>query len=72
MRSSEVAAIDMAAELEADDPVFLPSAFWCDLNDKNRRMLEEEGLANFKRTVSQNYFRKPGVCEPIRSMAASN
>jgi putative sugar O-methyltransferase len=56
MRTSEVAAIDMAAELEADDPVFLPSAFWRDLNDKNRRMLDEEGLANFKRTVSQNYF----------------
>jgi hypothetical protein len=56
VRSSEVAATDMAAELEADDPVFLPSAFWRDLNDKNRRMLEEEGLANFKRTVSQNYF----------------
>src|SRR5262245_11584567 len=31
-------------------------AFWHDLNDKNRRMLEEEGLADFKRTVSQNYF----------------
>jgi putative sugar O-methyltransferase len=56
VRSSEVAALDMAAELEADDPVFLPSAFWRDLNDKNRRMLEEEGLGNFKRTVSQNYF----------------
>lgn len=56
MQSSEIDAFDMAAELEADDPIFLPSAFWSDLNDKNRRMLEEEGLANFKRTVSQNYF----------------
>jgi putative sugar O-methyltransferase len=46
----------MVSELEADDPVFLPSAFWRDLNSKNTRMLEAEGLANFKRTVSQNYF----------------
>jgi putative sugar O-methyltransferase len=46
----------MKAELTADDPVFLPSAFWHDLNDKNLRMLEVEGLSNFKRTVAQNYF----------------
>jgi hypothetical protein len=45
VRSSEVAALDMAAELEADDPVFLPSVFWHDLNDKNCRMLEEEWSA---------------------------
>ena len=46
----------MSAELAADDPIFLPSAFWNGLNAKNQRMLEAEGLANFKRTVSQNYF----------------
>jgi putative sugar O-methyltransferase len=46
----------MVCELESDDPIFLPSAFWQDLNSKNTRMLELEGLANFKRTVSQNYF----------------
>jgi putative sugar O-methyltransferase len=46
----------MVDELKADDPIFLPSAFWQDLNSKNARMLEIEGLANFKRTVSQNYF----------------
>ncbi len=46
----------MVDELKADDPIFLPSAFWQDLSSKNARMLEIEGLANFKRTVSQNYF----------------
>ena len=55
-----MAAIDafkaMVDELKADDPIFLPSAFWQDLGSKNARMLEIEGLANFKRTVSQNYF----------------
>ena len=55
--SSYAGAVDaMLAELEADDPMFLPSAFWRDLNRKNTRMLEAEGLPNFKRTVSQNYF----------------
>ena len=46
----------MIRELEFADPIFLPSGFWRDLNEKNVRMLEAEGLANFKRTVSQNYF----------------
>lgn len=55
-----MAAIDafnaMIEELKIDDPIFLPSAFWQDLNAKNAHMLEIEGFANFKRTVSQNYF----------------
>jgi putative sugar O-methyltransferase len=46
----------MIRELESTDPIFLPSGFWRDLNEKNVRMLEAEGLANFKRTISQNYF----------------
>ncbi len=46
----------MLEELRVADPVFLPSGFWADLNDKNRKMLEAEGLSNFKRTVAQNYF----------------
>jgi putative sugar O-methyltransferase len=57
---SRMAAIDafnaMVEELKADDPIFLPSAFWQDLGAKNVHMLDIEGLANFKRTVSQNYF----------------
>jgi len=47
---------NMISELDSADPIFLPSEFWRDLNQKNLRMLEAEGLANFKRTVSQNYF----------------
>jgi putative sugar O-methyltransferase len=55
--SSEIDAFEaMSAELSADDPMFLPSVFWRDLNRKNLRMLEAEGLSNFKRTVAQNYF----------------
>jgi putative sugar O-methyltransferase len=45
----------MMDELETD-PIFLPSNFWRDLNAKNVRMLELEGLSNFKRTLSQNYY----------------
>jgi putative sugar O-methyltransferase len=33
-----------------------PSAFWQDINQKNRQMIEADGLENFKRTVSMNYF----------------
>ncbi len=47
---------EMLAELKAADPIFLPSGLWQDLNSKNNRMLQAEGLANFKRTVAQNYF----------------
>lgn len=57
MISDEFASLDaMRAELESSDPIFVPSEFWSDLNKKNFHMLEAEGLANFKRTVAQNYF----------------
>jgi putative sugar O-methyltransferase len=46
----------MIRELESADQVFLPSNYWRYLNEKNIHMIEAEGLANFKRTVSQNYF----------------
>ena len=46
---------EMMDELETD-PAFLPSEFWRELNQKNSDMLLAEGLVNFKRTVSQNYF----------------
>jgi hypothetical protein len=50
------AAVDaMMTELE-HDPRFLPSAFWRDINAKNIDMIASEGLRNFKRTVSQNYY----------------
>jgi putative sugar O-methyltransferase len=37
-------------------PEFMPSEFWSDLGIKNLRMLEQEGVENLKRTVSNNYF----------------
>jgi putative sugar O-methyltransferase len=45
----------MLTELQRDER-FLPSEFWVDLNRKNVAMLEEDGIVNFKRTVSQNYY----------------
>lgn len=46
----------MQAETALAEQAFAPSGFWADLNEKNQRMLSAEGLANFKRTVAQNYF----------------
>jgi len=37
-------------------PELLPSKFWEEINRKNLIMLEREGIDNFKRTVSQNYY----------------
>jgi putative sugar O-methyltransferase len=45
----------MMAQLEKD-PRFLPSEFWRDINAKNIDMIALEGLHNFKRTLSQNYY----------------
>jgi putative sugar O-methyltransferase len=57
MKTSELANYDaMLSELKAGESIFCPSAFWEELNSKNMQMLEVEGLSNFKRTVSQNYF----------------
>src|SRR5262249_44905394 len=56
MNAIEARNGDMMGELVAAGPLFSPSAFWHALNEDNRRMLVEEGLANFKRTVSNNYF----------------
>lgn len=38
------------------DPLYLPSQFWHDLNEKNVRELELDGYERFKRTVARNYF----------------
>ncbi|HJQ58121.1 MAG TPA: putative sugar O-methyltransferase [Vineibacter sp.] len=38
------------------DSLFQPSRFWSDLAAQNLRMLETNGVANFKRSVAQNYF----------------
>ncbi len=47
---------EMFAELADADALFRPSAFWRELGQQNIAMLGEHGLANFKRTVAQNYF----------------
>lgn len=50
-------AIDeMAAELMTGPEIYRPSAFWADLNERNRRQILDEGFESFKHTVNQNYF----------------
>jgi putative sugar O-methyltransferase len=51
----DAATAEMMDELETA-PAFLPSAFWRDINTKNVAMIRAEGVENFKRTVSQNYY----------------
>jgi putative sugar O-methyltransferase len=46
----------MVAEIGASPDLYKPSRFWDDLNPVNTGWLNEFGLENFKRTVSQNYF----------------
>ena len=46
----------MVAEIGASPDLYKPSRFWDDLNPVNTGWLNEFGLDNFKRTVSQNYF----------------
>ncbi|HTL01279.1 MAG TPA: putative sugar O-methyltransferase [Vicinamibacterales bacterium] len=45
----------MTNELDAD-AAFKPSAFWREINDKNLQMLMADGIDNFKRTLSHNYY----------------
>jgi putative sugar O-methyltransferase len=45
----------MADEV-SKSPDLMPSAFWTDINAKNMAMIRADGLAAFKKTVSQNYF----------------
>jgi len=46
----------MVAEVEASPALYRPSRFWDPLNTLNLQWLDEFGLENFKRTISQNYF----------------
>ena len=54
----EVAAvIEAMRQAVADGPdIYRPGAFWDVLIARNLEMLEAEGIANFKRTVSNNYY----------------
>jgi putative sugar O-methyltransferase len=47
---------EMVAEVSASPALYRPSRFWDPLNSLNQEWLEEFGLEQFKRTVSQNYF----------------
>ncbi|HEV2629197.1 MAG TPA: putative sugar O-methyltransferase [Pseudolabrys sp.] len=49
---------EMIAELSSA-PEFMPSAFWADIAQRNEIMLDESGIASFKRTLSNNYFNWP-------------
>lgn len=51
------AAVDaMTEEVMSGPDIYRPSRFWEDLNERNRRQIDEVGFASFKRTVNQNYF----------------
>ncbi len=42
--------------LRQGPPVYLPSKFWEEFNEKNIGQLDSEGIQNFKRTLALNYF----------------
>jgi putative sugar O-methyltransferase len=46
----------MRAHVAAGPEIYRPGAFWSDLLETNLEMLRTDGIANFKRTVSNNYF----------------
>jgi putative sugar O-methyltransferase len=46
----------MVQEVGESAELYRPSRFWDSLNQVNADWLQEFGLENFKRTVSQNYF----------------
>jgi putative sugar O-methyltransferase len=46
----------MVTEVRDSPALYRPSRFWESLNGVNASWLDEFGLENFKRTVSQNYF----------------
>jgi putative sugar O-methyltransferase len=46
----------IVAEVDASPEIYRPSRFWDHLNSVNTQWLDDLGLANFKRTVAQNYY----------------
>src|SRR5215218_6686446 len=46
----------IVAEIDASPEIYKPSRFWDHLNSVNTQWLDELGIANFKRTVAQNYY----------------
>jgi putative sugar O-methyltransferase len=55
---SDVAALidEMRRGVEAGAEIYRPGAFWDQLIAANLQMLRTEGISNFKRTVSNNYY----------------
>ncbi len=52
-----IAAIEvMRRDVAASPEIYRPGAFWEDLLERNIEMLRSEGIANLKRTVSNNYY----------------
>ncbi len=47
---------EMVNEIGTADAIYKPSEFWVDICAKNVKMLQSQGLENFKRTLAQNYF----------------
>jgi putative sugar O-methyltransferase len=72
---SDVAALieEMRRDLAAAPAIYQPGDFWDELIAANRAMLQTDGIANFKRTVSNNYYnwlvtslRDPQIQRAIR------
>ena len=46
----------MRRQVASGPEIYRPGAFWSDLLETNLEMLRTDGIENFKRTVSNNYF----------------
>ena len=46
----------MRRDVAASPEIYRPGAFWEDLLETNIEMLRSHGIANLKRTVSNNYY----------------
>src|SRR6266516_3516717 len=64
----------MRAGVEAAPEIYRPGAFWERLIAANLEMLESEGIANFKLTVSNNYYNwlLTSAHDPLLKRAIAN
>ena len=46
----------MRRHVAAAPEIYRPGVFWSDLIERNLEMLRADGVRNFKRTVSNNYY----------------
>ena len=47
---------EMLSHIESAPEIYRPSKFWTEFQAKNIEQLRTGGMANFKRTINQNYF----------------